>query len=190
MLSADPQLLVGATVLSDLRVDALVRTDAALATYAATSLVDGAACTLRTTLALRLPPERDSAVAGALGRIVRHSLGVRALCAPRAAGAVTLGSDRVLAVAHAVSPRESAEDRIASGHAMSVPDVVSALQPVAEALKALHDQGLVHGAVHPAAIVMTPTGPMLSAFGLSDLAIVIGGATAARDDVPPRSRVP
>ena len=190
MPSADPSSLVGTTVLTDLRVDALVRVDGALATYAATSSPDGMECSLRVALSVALPAERDGLVSSSFQRLSRHAVGVRGLCAPRSAGAVVLGSDRLLAMAHLGSPRDSAEDRLAGGLAMPVEELVLRLQPVSAALAALHDQGLVHGAVHPGAVRLGALGPVLSAFGLSELALLIGGPAAARDIVPPRSRVP
>ncbi len=189
-MNIDPQSLVGSTVLRDLQVDALVRVDGgALATYAATS-ADGACCTLRVALAVRVESFQDGLIAGAFSRVVRHSLGIRSLAAPRAAGSVALGSDRLLALAHAGSPKGSAEDRIHAAQPATPAQVSELLGPIAQALVALHDQGLVHGAVHPAAIGIETSGPVLSAYGLSEIAHALGGTAAARDAVPARSRVP
>lgn len=190
MLSADARALVGSTVLTDLRVDSLVRVDGTLATYVATSTPDGQECTLRVAMAVPLPHERDAAVSSELRRLARHAVGVRGLCAPRSAGAVVIGSERLLAMAHLGTARESAEDRVASGPAVPFDEVLLRLQPVAAALSALHDQGLVHGALHAGAVRLGALGPILSGFGLSQLALLLGGPTAARDVVPPRGRVP
>jgi protein-disulfide isomerase len=190
MLVADPLSLVGSIVLTDLRIDELMGADGALATYAATSEGDGQSCTVRVALGVSVSPEQDTAVASAFGRVTRHALGIRGLCAPRAAGAVAVGSERLLAIAHAGCARDSAEALVAARSALELSRVISLLQPVAQALCALHGQGLVHGALHPAAIGADRSGPLLSAYGLSDIALGLGGATAARDVVPPRSRVP
>jgi protein-disulfide isomerase len=186
----DPQVLVGTDVWPGLHVDALVTCDAALATYAATSLPDAMQCTLRVALAVPLPPERDEAVAAALQRLVRHSFGIASLCPPRAAGAVVVGAERVLGLSHAGSPYDTAQARLDAGAPVPIQELLALLEPVVAALSGLHDQGLVHGALHPAAVRLATGGPVLSAFGLSELAVLLGGAIAARDAVPPRSRVP
>jgi protein-disulfide isomerase len=190
MLVGDPPSLVGTTALTDLRVDSLVAADGALATYAATSVLDGARCTLRVALGVELPEDRDETVASALARLVRHAVGIGSLCQPRAAGAVVLGGRRLLAMAHLGTPLDSAEQRIRSSQPMALEEIAAVLEPVTAALTALHDQGLVHGAVHPGAVLLAPSGPVLSAFGLSELANLLGGPSAARDATPPRSRVP
>ena len=191
MNRTDLEALVGTTVLADLRLDALVRLDDALATFAGTRASDGSACTVRIALALEVADHQEASLESAWTRIGRHAVGISALSQPRAAGVVTCQGMRRLAVAHAGEPAPSAEDHVESeGEGLSLGDVRAALQRIADALGQLHDQGVVHGAVHPAAIRLDPAGATLSAFGLAELASVLGGPSASRDAIPARSRSP
>lgn len=190
MLFADLSSIVGTKVLGDLRLDALVRADDALATYAATGVSDGTACTVRVAGNLRVTEQQVDTLGGALERISRHVVGIRTICQPRAAGSIRCGSDLFLAVAHVGTPHDNAEDRIAAGPPMDLHEVVRVLSPAADALFVLHNQGLVHGAVHPGAIRLASEGAVLSAYGLHELASLLGGAVAARDVLPLRSRTP
>jgi protein-disulfide isomerase len=185
------EALVGTTVLGDLKLEALVRADAALATFAARRVADSSEHTVRVALALEAPAGRLPQVETAAGRAARHALGIRGLAPPVAAGLVDVDGVSRLAMAHAGPARESAEARIGSGTPLGPAQVAAALEPVADALAALHAQGLVHGAVHPGAVHLgSSAGATLSAFGLSEIALALGGAQGARDVVPPRSRTP
>ncbi len=182
--------LVGKVVLNDVRLDALLCVDGDLATFLATSVSNNRSCTARIATALIVPPQRDSSVASAFSRIVRHCVGLPALARPHCAGAVELGDLRCLCIVHDRVSDTSAEDQIRAGAAFPLDPLVAMLRPVASALAALHAQGLVHGAVHPGAVHLQLSGAVLSAFGLSELAVVVGGAIGARDVIPPRSRSP
>jgi protein-disulfide isomerase/serine/threonine protein kinase len=184
------QEIVGSTILNDCRLDALVRIDDALATYAATCTSDGSACTVRISRCLEVAEHQEASLHSALTRIGRHAVGIRGLAPPRTAGAVAIDGVRFLAVVHGGEPRPSAEDRIEAGQRASVDETLALLEPLGQALGALHDQGIVHGAIHPGAIRFDPAGTTLSAFGLGELASVLGGPAAARDVVPARSRTP
>ncbi|PIE05475.1 MAG: hypothetical protein CSA75_04550, partial [Sorangium cellulosum] len=145
---------------------------------------------LRVARMLKIEQYQETSLEAAIQRIGRHAIGIKALSAPLAAGVTMVDGDRRLTCVHSEEPLPSAQERIASGVAMSLDDVLVHLDPIAEALGALHDQGIVHGSVHPAAIRLTPTATTLSAFGLGELALVLGGPRAARDVVPARSRTP
>jgi protein-disulfide isomerase len=184
------QDLAGTTVLSDFRLDTLAYVDDAIATYRATCTPEGSVCSARLCLSLQVGEHQEASLLAAFTRIGRHAVGIRALAPPRAAGVVTVDGVRRLIVVHAGDPSPSAAERIASGRQASVDEVLALLEPLAEALGALHDQGIVHGAVHGGAVRLDPAGATLSAFGLGELASVIGGPSAARDVLPARSRTP
>ena len=190
MIEQALQQLTGTTVLNDCRLDALVRLDDALATYAATCTTDGSACTVRISRALEVGEHQEASLQASLTRIGRHAVGIRGLAPPRAAGVTLVGGSRLLAVMHAGEAKPNAQDRIDASQPVSLDEVLALLDPLAEALGALHDQGIVHGAIHPAAVRFDPAGSSLSAFGLSDLAAVLAGPAAARDIVPARSPNP
>ncbi len=176
-------------MLSGIRLDALTSLDDCIATFRATA-TDGSVCTVRVSLSLAVGEHQEASLQAAFTRIARHAVGIRALAPPRAAGTVVAEGVPRLAIAHAGDPSPSAEERLSEGRATSVDAVVALLEPVAHALGSLHDQGIVHGAVHPAALRLDPTGATLSAFGWSELATVLGGPGGARDVVPARSRAP
>lgn len=184
------EALVGTQALSDFRLDALVHINDALATYVATCTLDGSACTVRIAQRLEVGEHQEASIRAAITRVGRHAVGIRGIAPPRTAGVVVVDGQRRLAIAHAGDPRPSAEDRIVSGQKSSLEQVLALIDPIAEALGALHDQGIVHGAIHPGAVRLDPAATTLSAFGLSELAAVIGGPAAARDAVPVRSRTP
>jgi protein-disulfide isomerase len=181
--------LEGQTVLSGIRLDALTGVDDCIATFRATA-ADGSVCTVRVSLSLAVGEHQESSLQAAFTRMARHAVGIRALAPPRAAGAVNVDGVPRLAIAHAGDPSPSAEERLSEGRATSIDAVVALLEPVAQALGSLHDQGIVHGAVHPAALRLDPIGATLSAFGWSELATVLGGPAGARDVVPVRNRAP
>ncbi|REF34939.1 protein kinase domain-containing protein [Thermasporomyces composti] len=89
---------------------------------------------------------------------------------------VPLGADVVLVLDRADG---GSLDELLSGRgALDPGEVVTALAPVAEALAAVHEHGLVHGDVTPEAIVFTAEGrPLLADVGI--LGLVEGG------DAPP-----
>ena len=176
-------------MLSGIRLDALTGVDDAIATFRATC-ADGSVCTVRVSLSLAVGEHQEASLQAAFTRIARHAVGIRALAPPRAAGAVNLDGVPRLAIAHAGDSSPSAEERLSEGRATSIDAVVALLEPVAQALGSLHDQGIVHGAVHPAALRLDTTGATLSAFGWSELATVLGGPGGARDVVPARNRAP
>lgn len=184
------QDLTGTLVLSDFRLDTLTYVDDAIATFRATCTPDGSVCSARVSLSLEVGEHQEASLQAAFTRIARHAVGIRALAPPRAAGVVTVDGIRRLVVVHAGDPSPSAAERIASGRQASIDEVLALLEPIAEALGALHDQGIVHGAVHAGAVRLDPAGATLSAFGLGELASVIGGPSAARDVLPARSRTP
>ena len=184
------QDLLGTTVLNDYRLDLLVRINDALATYVATCTTDGSGCTVRIALKLEVSEHQEASLHSALTRIARHAVGIRGLAPPRSAGVVEIEGVRRLAVAHGGEPKPCAEERIATGQAASFDEMLALLEPLGSSLGALHDQGIVHGAIHSAALRFDPAGTTLSAFGLSELATVVGGPAAARDVVPARARTP
>lgn len=184
------QDLAGTLVLSDFRLDSLAYMDDAIATYRATCTPEGSVCSARLCLSLQVGEHQEASLLAAFTRIARHAVGIRALAPPRAAGVVAVDGLRRLVVVHAGDPSPSAAERITSGRQASIDEVLALLEPIAEALGALHDQGIVHGAVHAGAVRLDPAGATLSAFGLGELASVIGGPSAARDVLPARSRTP
>lgn len=184
------QDLSGTTVLNDCRLDLLVRVDDALATYAATCTTDGSACTVRIARKLEVGEHQEASLHSAFTRIARHAVGIRGLAPPRSAGVVDVAGFRRLAVAHGGEPKPCAEERIDAGKDASLDETLALLEPLGNALGALHDQGIVHGAVHGGAVRFDPAGSTLSAFGLFELASVLGGPAAARDVVPARARTP
>jgi protein-disulfide isomerase len=181
--------LEGQSVLSGIRLDALTGVDDCIATFRATA-ADGSVCAVRVSLSLAVGEHQEASLQAAFTRIARHAVGIRALAPPRAAGTVKVDGVPRLAIAHAGDPSPSAEERLGEGRATSIDAVVALLEPVAQALGSLHDQGIVHGAVHPAALRLDPIGATLSAFGWSELATVLGGPAGARDVVPVRNRAP
>ncbi|MCU0694449.1 MAG: thioredoxin domain-containing protein, partial [Polyangiaceae bacterium] len=158
--------------------------------FEATRTTDGSVCTVRIALHVEVAEHQQASLQSAFSRIARHGVGIPHLAPLRAAGAIDLHGRPRLAVAHGGQVGTCAQQRIAEGIPANLSEVLAALQSVTEAIGALHDQGVVHGAVHPAAIRLDTQSATLSAFGLSELAAVVQGPAGARDVLPARSRTP
>lgn len=190
MTALDLSPLVGTVLLDDVRVVGVARRQDAIVLLHARQDRNGAVCTVYLSTTLELRDTDTDLVASTIQRVGRYSVGIRALAAPIGAGTVRVGGVPRLFVVYPGDATATAADRIASGQPMDPGQVVRLLEPVADALGALHDQGLVHGAVIPAALQIGPVDATLSLFGWSEAASVVGGPAAARDVLPARDRSP
>jgi len=170
--------LLGTTVLSGHRLDSLVAVDNAVATFRALA-PDGSIGTLRISLLIEVSDAQLESLPTELTRLARHAVGIQALLAPRAAGRVIVDNVPRLAMVHAGDPCPNLESRLQEGKPASIDSVLGLLEPIARALQALHDQGMVHGAVQPSALRFDVLGSDLSAFGWSDLAMGLQGPPGA-----------
>ncbi len=190
MTALDLSPLVGTVLLDDVRVVGVARHQDAIVLLHARQDRNGAVCTVYVSTTLELRDTDTDLVASTIQRVGRYSVGIRALAAPVGAGTVRVSGVPRLFVVYPGDATATAADRIASGQPMDPAEVVRLLEPVADALGALHDQGLVHGAVIPAALQIGPVDATLSLFGWSEAASVVGGPAAARDVLPARDRSP
>lgn len=180
--------LVGQVVLGEHRLEELVRDDGALATFAATSTVDGGRYTV--VVAPNVAVETAAtAVETAASRAARHAVGLRGLLPILSARPLPMDEVPHLAVVRRGEPMRALAS-VRDERPRSAAEVARLLEPIAVALTALHDQGVVHGAVTTGTIVMRDDVATLDLFGISAAAEAASGARGARDVVPVALRAP
>ncbi len=167
--------LVGQVVLGEHRLDRLLRQDGALALFEATSTVDGGLYTVIVAPQVRVETAA-TALEAAVDRAGRHAVGVKGVVS-LLRGSTLAGPDRSWLVA---VRRGGADPEPLPGR-LPIAEAVRLLTPLAEALAAIHDQGLVHGALCPLTVGRRNGELTLDFFGLGAAAEVACGARGSRD---------
>lgn len=178
------QALVGQVVLGEHRLDRLVREDGALALFEATSTVDQGTYTVLVAPGVRVETAA-TAIEAAIDRASRNVMGVKGVVSLLRGATVTSVTPPMLAVV-----RRGGVDPEPLPSRLSIPDAVRLLSPLADALAALHDLGLVHGALCPLTVGRRGDALVLDFFGLGAAAEAASGARGARDLLAPAYQPP
>jgi Tol biopolymer transport system component len=121
-------------------------------------------------VSIRIVPTGVPLAADARARVERDAKTLAALRHPHISVPIDIGHEDPstdFVVSEHVEGETLAE-RLA-GHAMELPEALQIAAAIADSLDHAHRQGIVHGGLTPATVLLTATGPMLLDFGVARL---------------------
>lgn len=178
------QELVGQVVLGEHRLERLVRSDGSLSLFESVSTVDQGTYAVMVAHEVRVETAA-TAIEAAVDRAGRHAVGVKGLVSLLRGTTLATDERTRLAVVRRGAPSDDPLPARAS-----IADAVRMLEPLAEALAILHEQGLVHGAICPLTLGQRNGALVLDFFGLGAAAEAASGARGSRDLLAPAYRPP
>lgn len=168
--------LVGQVILGEHEVLAVARESEALVVLSCRSTLDQRSYTVAVAPKVTVATS-SSALSSAVERASRHAIGERNLLPLLAARVLTIDEQPRIALIRRGEPLPTVEAWL--GTPRSAAEVARLLGPVGQALTALHDQGMVHGAVSKDTLVIRDGALVLDFFGIAQVAEAADGARGA-----------